>query len=181
MKGARTASVHPCYSFPKKQTRPELFQGIYFALEGDDSAIAVAKDIINTIGGRAIDIRAEDKASYHAACSLTSNMTVALLYTAISLLSECGIREDKGKKVLWPLLEGTLHNVNKIDIFDALTGPVARGDLFTVRKHLAELEQSPLAHRIYVDLARQALLMAKQGDKIPNEKVRALEELLEHE
>jgi predicted short-subunit dehydrogenase-like oxidoreductase (DUF2520 family) len=180
-KGAHTASVHPCYSFPKKQSRPDLFQDIYFALEGEDLAVAAAKDITGTIGALHINIRAEDKASYHTACSLASNMSVALLYTAITLLNKCGIREDNAKKVLWPLLEGTLHNVNKIDIFEALTGPVARGDLSTVRKHLAELEQSPLARRIYVDLARQALEMAKRRDKIPKDKVSVLEALLEHE
>jgi len=181
LKGTHTASVHPCYSFPKKQSRPDLFQDIYFALEGDDLALRAAEEIISTIGGLHIKIRAENKANYHTACSLTSNMSIALLYTAISLLSKCGIREDKAKKILWPLLEGTLHNVNKIDISDSLTGPVARGDLSTVRKHLVELEHSPLVHRIYIDLARQALEMAKRGDKIPKEKVSLLEELLEHE
>jgi predicted short-subunit dehydrogenase-like oxidoreductase (DUF2520 family) len=181
IKGAHTASVHPCFSFPKKQRRPDLFQGIYFALEGDDTAVATAKDIISTIGGLHFKIRAEYKACYHTACSMTSNMSVALLYTAISLLSNCGIREDKAQKILWPLLEGTLHNVNKIDIFDALTGPVARGDLSTIRKHLAELERSPSARRIYIGLAKQALEMVKRENKIPKEKISVLEALLEHE
>jgi predicted short-subunit dehydrogenase-like oxidoreductase (DUF2520 family) len=181
IKGAHTASVHPCFSFPKKQRRPDLFQGIYFALEGDDTAVATAKDIISTIGGLHFKIRAEYKACYHTACSMTSNLSVALLYTAISLLSNCGIREDKAQKILWPLLEGTLHNVNKIDIFDALTGPVARGDLSTIRKHLAELERSPSARRIYIGLAKQALEMVKRENKIPKEKISVLEALLEHE
>jgi predicted short-subunit dehydrogenase-like oxidoreductase (DUF2520 family) len=180
-KGAQTASVHPCFSFPKKQSRHDLFQGIYFALEGDDFAVAYAKDIVCTIGGLHFMIRTEDKACYHTACSMASNMSVALLYTAISLLGKCGIGEDQAKKVLWPLLEGTLHNVNKIDIFDALTGPVTRGDLTTIRKHLRELEKSPSAHRIYIDLAKQALEMAKRGNKIPEEKISAMEALLERE
>lgn len=180
-KGAHTASLHPCYSFPRKESRPDLFQDIYFALEGDDSAVAAAEEIIQRIGGVDIKIRAEDKANYHTACSLTSNMSVALFYTAIALLSQCGITEEKAKKVLWPLLEGTLQNVNKIDIFDALTGPVARGDLNSVRTHLAELEHSPIARRIYIDLARQALEMTKRGGRIPKEKVSALEALLGHE
>jgi predicted short-subunit dehydrogenase-like oxidoreductase (DUF2520 family) len=181
IKGAHTASVHPCLSFPKKESKADLFHQIYFALEGEDLAVTAAKDIINRLGGLHFKINADNKICYHTACSLTSNMSVALLYTAISLLGKCGIREDEAKKVLWPLLEGTLHNVNKIDIFEALTGPVARGDLATVKKHLAELEQSPSARRIYIDLARQALKMAKRGNKIPEEKVKALEVLLEHE
>jgi predicted short-subunit dehydrogenase-like oxidoreductase (DUF2520 family) len=181
IKGAHTASVHPCFSFPKKQKRADLFQGIYFALEGDDFALAAAKDMISKIGGLHFKIRAENKACYHTACSMTSNLSVALLYTAISLLSNCEIREDKAQKILWPLLEGTLHNVNKIDIFDALTGPVARGDLSTIRKHLEELERSPSARRIYIGLAKQALAMVKRENKIAKEKISVLEVLLEHE
>jgi predicted short-subunit dehydrogenase-like oxidoreductase (DUF2520 family) len=180
-KRAHTGSIHPCFSFPKKQSRHDLFQGIYFALEGDDLAVAHAKDIICTIGGLHFMIGTEDKACYHTACSIASNMSVALFYTAISLLSKCGIGEDEAKKVLWPLLEGTLHNVNKIDILDALTGPVARGDLTTIRKHLQELKKFPSARRIYIDLAKQALEMVKRGNKTPKEKISAMEALLERE
>lgn len=179
--GALTASVHPCMSFPEKQRRQDLFQGIYFALEGEDSAVAAAKDMVGAIGGLFFVIRPEDKACYHTACSLASNMLVALVYTAVSLLDQCGLAEDRAKRVLRPLLERTLHNVNKIDIFRALTGPVARGDLNTIQKHLAELEKFPPARRIYMDLAKQALEMTKREKKISEQKIRSLQALLERE
>jgi predicted short-subunit dehydrogenase-like oxidoreductase (DUF2520 family) len=180
-KGAHTASVHPCFSFPQKLSSPDIFRGIYFSIEGDDLAVATAKEIVRTIGGLHFKIRIEDKACYHTACSMASNMSVALLYTAIFLLTQCGIGEDKAQKILWPLLEGTLHNVNNIDIFDALTGPVTRGDLTTIRKHLAELDKFPTARRIYIDLAKQALEIAKRGNKTPRDKICAMEALLERE
>lgn len=180
-KGAHTASVHPCFSFPKKQSDKNLFQGIFFALEGDPFAVATAKDIVQKIGSSHFMIRPEDKACYHTACSIASNMSLALFYTALSLLNKCGLEEGEAKKILWPLLEGTLHNVNKIDIFDALTGPVARGDLATVKKHLAELKKFPQARRIYIELAKQALEMAERRNTTPGEKISALAALLEHE
>ena len=180
-KGAHTASVHPCFSFPKKKSDPNLFQGIFFALEGDDLAVNEAKDIVQKIGSSYFMIRAEDKACYHTACSMASNMSITLFYTALSLLSNCGFEEVEAKKILWPLLEGTLHNVNKIDIFDALTGPVVRGDLITIKKHLAELKKFPKARRIYIELAKQALEMAERGNKTLSEKITALEALLERE
>jgi len=179
--GASTASVHPCMSFPEKQRSQELFQGTYFALEGEHLAVAAAKEMIGSIGGLYFMIRPEDKACYHTACSMASNMCVALLYTAISLLGHCGLGEDRAKKVLSPLLEGSLHNVNKIDIFRALTGPVARGDLTTIQKHLTVLEKFPPIRRIYIDLAQQALDMTKRKKKISEEKIRILEALLERE
>jgi predicted short-subunit dehydrogenase-like oxidoreductase (DUF2520 family) len=180
-KGAHTASVHPCFSFPRKQSNQSLFEGIFFALEGDEFAVSEAKEVVQKIGSSHFMIRAEDKACYHTACSLASNLSVVLFYTALSLLSKCGIEEDEAKKVLGPLLEGTLHNVNKIDIFDAFTGPVARGDLTTIKKHLAELKIFPKARQIYVDLTKQALEMAERGNKIPSEKISELEALLERE
>jgi len=179
--GARTASVHPCMSFPEKQRTQDLFQGIYFALEGEDQAVAAAKDMIDAIGGLHFMIRPEDKTCYHTACSMASNMSVALLYTAVSLLGQCGLSEDSAKKVLRPLLEGTLRNVNKIDIFKALTGPVTRGDLITIQKHLTELEKFPSARRIYIDLAKQALEMTRREKKISDKKIRSLEALLGRE
>ncbi len=180
-KGAHTASVHPGQSFPNKECPIDIFQGVFFALEGDAQALSVAKDIVKILGARHFTIRTKDKASYHTACSLASNMCVVLLYSAISLLSECGIGEKQAKKILWPLVEGTLHNVNKIDIFSALTGPVPRGDLNTIKKHLAELKKFPSLHGIYIDLARQALEMAKRGKKVSREKISAMEALLGHE
>lgn len=179
--GAQTASLHPCFSFPKKENTPDLFQGIYFALEGDDIAVTVAKEIVGAIGGFTFNIRAENKACYHTACSMASNLSVVLLYTAISLLSRCGHGEEEAKKILWPLLEGTLHNVNKIDIFSALTGPVVRGDLATIEKHLAELEKHPSARRVYIDLTKQALEMVKRTNAIRQDKISAMEALLEYE
>jgi predicted short-subunit dehydrogenase-like oxidoreductase (DUF2520 family) len=177
-KGAHTASVHPGQSFPNKKCPFDIFQDIFFALEGDAQALSAAKDIVKILGARHFTIRAKDKATYHTACSLASNMCVVLLYSAISLLSECGIGEKQAKKILWPLVEGTLHNVNKIDIFNALTGPFPRGDLNTIKKHLAELKKFPSLHGIYIDLARQALEMAKRGKKVPREKISAMEALL---
>ncbi|MGD9346098.1 MAG: DUF2520 domain-containing protein [Candidatus Aminicenantes bacterium] len=179
--GARTASVHPCMSFPKKQRSQDLFRGIYFALEGEDLAVSTAKDLIDAIGGRSFMIRPENKACYHTACSMASNMSVALLYTAVTLLGQCGLGEDRAQKILWPLLEGTLHNVNKINIFKALSGPVTRGDLTTIQKHLAELEKYPSARRIYIDLAKQALEMTKREKKTSEEKISSLEALLGRE
>lgn len=177
-KGAYTASFHPCFSFPEKQSHQDLFLGVHFALEGDVLAVAAAKDIIASIGGLSFMIAPEYKACYHTACSLASNMSVALFYTAISLLGRCGLGEDEAKKVLGPLLERTLQNVNKIDILDALTGPVARGDLTTIKKHLCELEKFPPVRRIYIALAIQALEMVKRRDIIPKEKIRAMAALL---
>ena len=179
--GAPAASVHPCFSFPKKQSDQNLFEGIFFAIEGDAVALATAKDIVQKIGSSYFMIRPEDKACYHTACSMASNMSIALFYTALILLGKCGLEEDEAKKILWPLLEGTLHNVNKIDIFDALTGPVARGDLTTIKKHLVELKKFPQARRIYKDLAKQALEMAERRHKITGETIKALEALLERE
>lgn len=180
-KGAHTASVHPIQSFPSKQTSPDVFQGIYFALEGDPEAVSTAREIVQTLGARHFLIRPEEKASYHTACSMASNMCVVLLDSAISLLRECGMGEEQAKKILWPLIEGTLHNVNKIDISDALTGPVPRGDVNTIKKHLEELKKFPLIRRIYIDLAHQALEMAKGLKKVPEEKISAMEALLARE
>jgi predicted short-subunit dehydrogenase-like oxidoreductase (DUF2520 family) len=68
-----------------------------------------------------------------------------------------GIRDARIKRVMEPLLRQTLSNYLAQDAASAFSGPLVRGDVATVRKHLAELKRLPEARAVYVALARAAL------------------------
>jgi predicted short-subunit dehydrogenase-like oxidoreductase (DUF2520 family) len=177
-KGARVASLHPVQAFPEKTAGASLFRGIYWGIEGDPEAVAAGRKIVTALGGRSFVIAAENKALYHAACSLASNAFVSLEGAAASLLGEAGISRREAPAALRPLVQGTLQNVKKLGLKNALTGPIARGDVGTVRRHLEALNSRPLVLEIYRALGRQALLLVS-GGKVPAAKVRALRRLLE--
>jgi len=177
-KGALTASFHPSQSFARKETSPAHFKGIYFGLEGDRKALVLAKKIVRQLGGRPLILRAEAKPYYHTACSMTSNFLVILLDAAARLLQQAGVEEKDAVKLLFPLAEGTLHNVKKFDITDSLTGPVLRGDSASIKAHLDALRRFSNYAEAYKKLGLLALETARKRG-LPPKKIRALKNLLE--
>jgi len=177
-KGALTASFHPAQSFARKDTPSAHFKGIYFGLEGERKALALAGKIAQQLGGYPLILRSEAKPYYHAACSLASNFLVILLDVAVRLFKQAGIEEKKAAKLLFPLIEGTLHNVKKFDIPDSLTGPVVRGDAASIKTHLDALRRFPSYTEAYRKLGLLALQTARKRG-LPPKKIRALRNLLE--
>lgn len=178
-KGALTASFHPIQSFSRKIANTKQFEGIYFGLEGCPEALSLAKKIVLKLGGHYIILQAQDKPAYHAACSIASNLFVALLDIAVSLLEKIGFKEEKATTILLPLVQGTLHNVKKFNIWPSLTGPAIRGDHQSIKKHLESLRNFPLYYEIYSKLTIQALEIARKEKKLSPQKIKALRNLLE--
>jgi predicted short-subunit dehydrogenase-like oxidoreductase (DUF2520 family) len=154
-KGARVAAVHPMMTFVRG-VAPQI-AGVAFAVEGDAGAVRMAKSIIERLGGEAFSIRKENKVLYHVFGSFTSPLVIALMASLEQVALAAGIRKQDIKPIMVPLLWQTLHNYLKHDAAAAFSGPLARGDVATVRKHLQELRKLPEARQVYVGLARAAL------------------------
>jgi predicted short-subunit dehydrogenase-like oxidoreductase (DUF2520 family) len=161
-KGASTASFHPVQTFPIPSLPPSWFKGIAIGIEGDRAASALARTISRALGARPLRLAGRDKALYHAACSLASNLLVPLFDLACETLARAGVPESKTSGVLLPLVEGTLHAVKLLNGKNALTGPLARGDLATVRRHLGALKGIPLAADIYRLLGKRSLVLLEE-------------------
>jgi predicted short-subunit dehydrogenase-like oxidoreductase (DUF2520 family) len=117
------------------------------------------------------------KPLYHAAFSFASNFLVILLDAAAELLSQARIPRDRAARMLLPLLQGTLHNVKKLDTGGSLTGPLVRGDAASVGSHLDALKLLPQYAEIYRKLSLLGLEMARKKGLSPK-KVRALKNRL---
>jgi predicted short-subunit dehydrogenase-like oxidoreductase (DUF2520 family) len=178
-KGASTASCHPIQSFADKKPSGHEFQGIYFGLEGDGPALDWAGETIIRLGGKAFTLKKEDKTLYHTACSLASNGLVALLHASVSTARIAGFDESEALTIMMPLIQKTLQNVKKIGIEKALTGPVKRGDLETVKDHLSALESFPDLQKTYRALAVQALDIEKREISSKENLLKSWKRLLE--
>jgi len=176
-KGAAVASAHPAQAFPAGRVPPGHFKGIFWGLEGDPRALRAALDMVRALGGRALLLAEEDKPVYHAACSLASNAFVALQSEAAGLLAGTGISEVWAAAVLFPLVQGTLQNVKNLGWDRALTGPVVRGDVETVRRHIEALEVRPAILEVYRALGRR-VLAGPRAASLPPRTVKRLERLL---
>jgi predicted short-subunit dehydrogenase-like oxidoreductase (DUF2520 family) len=153
--GAKVASVHPMMTFVRGAA-PEM-AGVSFALEGDAAAVRAARAIVESLDASAFVIGKENKVLYHVFGSFASPLVIALMATMERVAAAGGIRKQDIKPVMVPLLWQTLRNYLKKDAAAAFSGPLIRGDVATVRKHLAELKKLPEAREVYLALARSSL------------------------
>jgi len=131
--------------------------GVPFAVEGDAAATRIARRIVRDLGGESFTLPAARKPVYHAWATLTSPLFLAFLVTLEDVARASGLaREDSRRKSL-PIIRQTLENYSRLGPRHSFSGPIIRGDVETVAKHLAVLKKHPEARAVYVALARSAL------------------------
>ena len=152
-------SFHPCYSFP--ENHEGKLNDVYFALEGDEEGCQRLEKLVHFIGGNPFYLPEEDKTLYHAACTMASNHLVALMGLVQNVLGETS-QKDHFYRIL-PLVRETVRNIEQVGVEKSLTGPILRGDVLTVEKHLEAFKKSS-ADLIspYIILSRTILKMAKK-------------------
>ena len=161
-KGAAVASVHPLMTFVRR-SRPTLV-GVSFALEGDPVAVRVARSIVRDLGGEPFAIRKKDKKAYHALGTFASPLLTALLASAEQVARLAGMTGRAARRRMLPILLQTVRNYATFGAAAGFSGPIVRGDVETVRRHLEALRTAPVPQQVYRALARAALeyLPAKQ-------------------
>ncbi len=139
-RGFSTGSLHPLVAVSEPASGAEaLAGGAFYCVEGDRTAVRLARQIVKDLGGQTLSLNAEDKALYHAAAVMTAGHTVALFGSALGLLVRCGLTEKSARAALVSLLRTTAENLSAHPPACALTGTFARADVETVRLHLAAL------------------------------------------
>lgn len=139
-KGAYTGSLHPIQTFADRENGWKGLTRIYSGFEGSTDARILAKDLIDVLDGTLLDIKPEAKPLYHAAACFISNYVVALSQASSILLALAGVGNELGIKPMMPLLKNSVHNIEAVGIEGALTGPIARGDMETVKAHLKAMD-----------------------------------------
>ncbi len=179
MVGAQVGSFHPLQTFASIQKAIDNLPGSTFALEAEGALLEQLKELALSLEGRWIKLDAGDKAAYHAAAVITSNYLVTLVKLATDLWGSFGIPADQAIQALLPLLKGTLNNIENLSVPNALTGPIARGDIGTVQIHLNTLkETAPAIIPAYCQLGLQTIPVALAKGKINENQAKELEDIL---
>jgi predicted short-subunit dehydrogenase-like oxidoreductase (DUF2520 family) len=153
--GASVASVHPLTTFVRN-SRPTLAE-VPFAIEGDPKATRIVRTIIRDLGARSYSIRKREKQIYHAWGMFVSPLFTTLLTVSENIAIAAGVPRKSARERMLPILRQTLDNYARLGARASFSGPIARGDVATVEKHLRVLRQMPEARGIYLSLARAAL------------------------
>ncbi|AOR23632.1 Rossmann-like and DUF2520 domain-containing protein [Clostridium taeniosporum] len=177
--GALTYSIHPIYAFSSKNTDLKELENIYFSIEGEninenDEIITLMKILNNKYFVRSINTYS----SYHLATVFVSNLVLSLLEIGTNYFKEFGLSEKEALEALKPLIMGNINNIFAEGFVKSLTGPVSRGDITPIQKHLSVLRED---HKnVYKELSLNllnlvALKMSLKTDNTAHEKNKELE------
>lgn len=158
------ASVHPFATF-SGFAAPSRTERYHLSLEGDAPALKAARAIF---GGRHFTlkrIRREDKALYHLVGVFASNLLVGLVAAAGRLAARIGWQDRDLRQLLYPIVEQTIRNIREHGPEEALTGPLRRGDVKTVEKHLRALRRDKDLLNVYKTLSRSLIEYARGADQ----------------
>jgi len=185
--GAQVGGFHPLQTFASVAHATENIPGSTFALEGEGPILDTLKAMATALGGRWVVLKAGDKVLYHAAAVIACNYLVTLVKLATDLWQTFDVPTREATQALMPLLRGTLNNLDKVGLPNCLTGPLARGDLGTIAKHLAALEQAapstgsgqrPSVLAAYRELGLHTIPIALGKGKIDEQRAAELRQLL---
>lgn len=170
--GAALGSLHPLQALTDPAAAPERLRGAVATVEGEPHAVAIAAGLARDVGLVPVPIPSDQKPQYHAAAVFASNFLVALAGVAQRLFVAAGLPEGVARTALTALMAGALESLRATGPTGALTGPVARGDVETIRRHLRALQDHDA--ELYRILSRAALDLAS----LDPERRRAIQDLL---
>lgn len=177
--GTYTGAFHPLQTFASAQQAIENIPGSTFALEAEEPLLGRLKEMATALEGHWIELKASDKVLYHAAAVMACNYLVTLVKLATDLWQSFGIPPAQAVQALTPLIRGTIRNIDTLGIPQCLTGPIARGDSGTIKKHLNALRTAvPDILPAYRELGLQTIPIALAKGKIGPEQALALEHIL---
>jgi len=153
------ASVHPMQSFSDFQVSIANFNGTYCAIETSEKVIfEELAAMFASLGAKPFPIKADAKVMYHAAAVIAANYTVTLAHVAKTCLLEAGIEDNEAFDMMTLLIQSVLTNLKtKKDCKAVLTGPIARGDIHTIKQHLDALQKFPQIKALYQVLGGMSL------------------------
>ena len=179
--GALTGSFHPMQTFPgTENVDASVLSGIAYAVEGSPPLSDALKEMAGALGGWAVEIGPQDRALYHLSGFLACGAVVALMAQASEVWKVMGYTREQGQEVLLPILKSTVDSIEVRGIPAALTGPISRGDISTVIKHLDALEsRAPSVVPIYCRTALEAVSLSREKGGIDGRIEQELTQLLE--
>lgn len=165
--GLSGGTFHPLVPFANPDRAPELLRRAWIGIDGDDQARATSRRLAGQLGARTLEIPPGTKSIYHAAAVISSNFPVVLAAVAAGILTDAGVPERSAQHAVHSLMEAAISNIADSAPESALTGPVMRGDVDAVHRHLQALRHNPEARALYRRLSFAALEIAKREGTDP--------------
>jgi predicted short-subunit dehydrogenase-like oxidoreductase (DUF2520 family) len=172
--GTAVGSLHPLKAFPSPLPDPAQARGVFFAVDGDPPARALAFRLAAAWEAEAAEVPAAARVLYHFAASLVAGGVVTLLAAGEEIAGRLGLPGAVVRGYL-ELCRGAVAAAAAArdagrPLAAALTGPAARGDHAAVERQLAALaDLAPEKVALVVDLARETLRQQERAGPLSAE------------
>ncbi len=176
-KGALVGSLHPLQTFPSPSGTIRQMKKVFYTFEGDSGAEVIARRLVKLLRGCFVKIEAKHKPLYHCAGFFASGGLVSSLSAAFDLYQKIGFDESTSQRMLSPLIRTTIEGAMRGKLTEALTGPVSRGDLKTVRAHLLALSKDHELKDLYRLLSKRSLTLML--DRLTSGQIKSMKRLLQ--
>lgn len=160
----RLASLHPMKSFSTLSKNDNALKGVFCALEGDNEALTDIQQWLTPLELHWLNIDSQHKTAYHAAGVFASNYLISVAEAANQQLQQAGLEPALAIKVITQLMQNTLNNLSNSGCLKAsLTGPLQRGDIDTIERHLEQLS-SLEQKQLYANLGRNIIELTHHNE-----------------
>ncbi|MBU4240066.1 MAG: DUF2520 domain-containing protein [Actinobacteria bacterium] len=178
--GAETLCVHPLQTFADLPGALASLPGSTFGVTCAGHLEEWARGFVSDIGGRMLLVDDDDKAAYHAAAVMACNLMTMVQHGAESLCVGLGFTESEAREAFIPLVRATVENIARLGPRDAVTGPLARGDIGTIRSHLQALDGvDPELSSMYRAVSLWGLRLVAERGELTDEEIESMRNILE--
>lgn len=161
--GAYGYSIHPIFPISDKYNSHKSLKNAFITIEGDREYINEVQLFIESLGNKTKVLEKSDKALYHLASVISSNLIIGLINISLNYLKEYGFTEKEAFNALYPLIKENIEEINNKGLISSLTGPVERGDINTINRHLLNIKEED--KDIYISLSNKILSLALEKNK----------------
>ena len=156
--GARIGGFHPLQSFGDPDVAVKTLPGCAIAIEADGALRARLEELATLLCCQPIRLPAGSRARYHATAHYAAGFVFALIKEAADVWQTFGIAREDTVAALLPLLRGAAASMEHSGLVHGLPGIFSRGDIGTLRKHIADLGAvGPDALRLYCELGLRSI------------------------
>jgi predicted short-subunit dehydrogenase-like oxidoreductase (DUF2520 family) len=181
-RGAVTFSFHPLQTFPRDFTARQILptvRGIVYGVDGEPRGIRMARRLAAALDGKVFLVPPEMREFYHAVCVVASNHVTTLLGIMERLHALFGQSRTGMWEVFGPILSAAWTNARLTSPAAALSGPIARGGVATVRGHLEAMKlYAPDVMPYYLRMSLETVRLATAKGSLTAAQRQALEALL---
>jgi predicted short-subunit dehydrogenase-like oxidoreductase (DUF2520 family) len=177
--GAMVASIHPLQSFADIEGAIRNIPSSTFGITADEGLREWSVGLVRELGGIPVEVPEAIKPLYHAAACMASNYLTTLINAVEEIYLSLGLSRDEAIRAFWPLVNGTLKNIETQGSVQALTGPIARGDAGTIEQHIRVFRETlPDYLPAYCALGLLTVELAAKRDTLSPERADIIKNIL---